>query len=119
MKELDPMVFVAVFQEMLGAWLWIMLAALALGVLAFAALLVRERSLVSRRLLVSEVLGFFGGWVALVIMARVSSSGFTDAGGPADWFLVAVVYGIGLVATTVLAYTAIGWLQRPSRRARA
>ena len=24
MKEFDPMVFVAVFQEMLGAWLWIL-----------------------------------------------------------------------------------------------
>ena len=45
-------------------------------------------------------------------MAKVSSSGFTDAGGPADWFLIASVYGLGLVSTTVLAYTVLGWAKR-------
>ena len=53
MKELDPLVFLSVFQEMLGFWLWIMLAAAAVGLVAFVALLVRERSLVSRRLVLS------------------------------------------------------------------
>jgi hypothetical protein len=114
MKELDPMVFLAVFQEMLGAWLWIMLGVGALGMWAFVALLVRERGVVSRRLVQSELLGLLGGGVALVIMARVSSSGFTDAGGPADWFLIALVYGVGLVATTVLVYTLMGWLRTRS-----
>lgn len=109
MKELDPLVFVAVFQEMLGAWLWVMLATAVVGVAGFLALLLRERRLVSRRLVLAEVLGLFGGGLALVIMARVSSSGFTDAGGPADWFLIALVYGVGLVATVVLVYTVLGW----------
>ena len=62
------------------------------------------------------MLGIFGGAVALVIMAKVSSSGFTDAGGPADWFLIALVYGVGLVATVVLAYTVLG-LMSPRRTA--
>lgn len=116
MKELDPLVFLSVFQEMLGVWLWIMLAAAVAGVVGFVALLLHERRLVSRRLVLSEVLGLFGGGVALVIMAKVSSSGFTDAGGPADWFLIALVYGVGLVATVVLAYTVLGWMS-PQRRA--
>ena len=47
--------------------------------------------------------------LALVLMAKVSSSGFTDAGGPADWFLIALVFGLGLVGTAILVYTAIGW----------
>ena len=111
MKELDPMVFLAVFQEMLGFWLWVMLAVGVLGSAAFVALLVREGGLVSRRLVQSELLGLLGGGVALVIMAQVSSSGFTDAGGPADWFLIALVYGVGLVATTVLVYTLMGWMR--------
>lgn len=115
MKELDPMVFLAVFQEMLGPMLWVMLLVAVLGVAAFAALLVRERGLVSRRLVQSELLGLLGGVLALVIMARVSSSGFTDAGGPADWFLIALVYGVGAVATTILVYTVLGWL-RPRPR---
>jgi hypothetical protein len=117
MKELDPLVFLSVFQEMLGFWLWIMLATAVLGVAAFVALLVRERGLVSRRLVQAEVLGLFGGVVALIIMAQVSSSGFTDAGGPADWFLIALVYGVGLAATVVLTYTLMGWVS-PQRKPR-
>jgi len=117
MKELDPLVFLSVFEEMLGIWLWIMLAVAVVSAVAFVALLLRERTLVSRRLVLSQVLGVFGGAAALVIMAKVSSSGFTDAGGPADWFLIALVYGVGLVATVVLAYTALGWMA-PQRSAR-
>ncbi len=109
MKELDPMVFLAVFHEMLGFWLWVLVLVGVVGAAAFVALLVRERGVVSRRLVQSELLGLLGGGVALVIMAQVSSSGFTDAGGPADWFLIAVVYGVGLAATTVLVYTLMGW----------
>jgi hypothetical protein len=111
MKELDPMVFLSVFQEMLGGWLWVWLVLGAVTAVAFVALLLRERRIVSRRLVQSELLGLFGGGLALVIMARVSSSGFTDAGGPADWFLIALVYGAGLVATVVLTYTLMGWMR--------
>jgi hypothetical protein len=114
-KELDPLVFLSVFQEMLGFWLWLLLIAGVLCFVAFLALLARERQLVPRRLIQSELLGLLGGGVALFIMAKVSSSGFTDAGGPADWFLIALVYGVGLVATVVLAYTAMGWLS-PRKR---
>ena len=114
MKELDPLVFVAVFQEMLGVWLWVIVLSVAVGMVALVLLLARERKVVSRRLVVSEVLGLLGGGLALVIMAKVSSSGFTDAGGPADWFLIALVYGAGLLVTTALVYTALGWMRRPT-----
>jgi len=110
MKELDPLVFLSVFHEMLGPLLWLMLLLAVGGSVAFAALLVREKGLVSRRLVRAELLGLVGGGVALVIMAQVSSSGFTDAGGPADWFLIAMVYGVGLVGTIVLTYALMGWL---------
>lgn len=117
MKELDPMVFLAVFQEMLGPMLWVMLFAALAAVVAFVALVMREKGIVSRRLVRAELLGLIGGVVALVIMARVSSSGFTDAGGPADWFLIALVYGVGVVATVILAYAVMGWM-RPRSAAR-
>ena len=42
MKELDPMVFLSVFQEMLGPLLWIMLLVAVVGTVAFLALLVRD-----------------------------------------------------------------------------
>ncbi len=117
MKELDPMVFLAVFQEMLGPMLWVMLFAALAAVVAFVALVMREKGIVSRRLVRAELLGLIGGVVALVIMARVSSSGFTDAGGPADWFLIALVYGVGAVATVILTYAVMGWM-RPRQAAR-
>lgn len=109
MKELDPFILLAVFQEMLGPWLWILLAVVILGLLAFAVLLVREKGLDSRRWVRSTGLGVIGGALALVLMAKVSSSGFTDAAGPVDWLLIALVFGAGLVGSTILVYTVTGW----------
>lgn len=110
MKELDPLVFLSVFHEMLGPVLWLMLLLAVGGSAAFATLLVREKGLVSYRLVRAELLGLVGGGMALVLMAQVSSSGFTDAGGPADWFLIAMVYGVGFVGTIVLTYALMGWM---------
>lgn len=115
MKELDPLVFLAVFQEMLGPLLWVMLLVIAVGTAAFIALLLKERTLNSRRLVRAEMAGLVGGVLALVLMAKVSSSGFTDAGGPADWFLIALVFGLGLAGTAILVYTVLGWRNRPAR----
>ena len=109
MKELDPLILLSVFQEMLGALLWPLVAIMVLGTLAFMLLLVRERKIVSRRLVRSQALGLFGGVFALMLMANVSSSGFTDAGGPADWLLIALVFGLGLVGAAIVFYTIAGW----------
>jgi uncharacterized membrane protein YhaH (DUF805 family) len=110
MQQYDLMTFYYVFHEMLGPWLWIMLGTAIIGIVGFILLVVREGKIQNRRLIRSELLGLIGGVVALVIMAKVSSSGFTDAGGPADWFLIALVYGIGAVGSTILIYTLTGWL---------
>ena len=109
MKELDLFVLLAVFQEMLGSLLWLLLAIIVLGTLAFVVLLVREKGLVPRRLVCSQALGILGGALALVLMAKVSSSGFTDAAGPIDWLLIVLVFGIGLAGSAILLYTACGW----------
>ncbi len=60
MNALDPMILLAIFQEMLGPVLWLLLAVVVLGLLAFVALLVRERGVASRRLVLSQVLGILG-----------------------------------------------------------
>jgi len=109
MKELDPLVFLAVFQEMLGPLLWVLILLIVLGTLAFVGLLLKEKTINSRRLVRAELAGLVGGGLALVLMAKVSSSGFTDAGGPADWFLIALVFGLGLAGTAILVYTFMGW----------
>lgn len=108
MKDLDPLVFYYVFSEMLGPLLWV-LAVLALGgLVAFAMVLRCDGGLVSKRLVRSELIGVLGGFAALALMAWVTLSGFSDAGGPVDWLLIGVIWGIGLVGTTILAYTAQG-----------
>ncbi len=112
MKDYDLLVFLAVFEEMLGLWLYVIPAVAVLVLIALVNLVRRESGIVSKRLVRAEILGFFGGFFALAIMAKVSSSGFTDAGGPADWFLIFGVYGAGLVATTVVSYTLLGFLKQ-------
>lgn len=112
MKELDISVFIAVFQEMLGVWLWILIAAILVSLGLFLWLLIREKGIFFKRFVWSQAVGLFGGIVALFIMTKVSSSGFTDAGGPADWFLIALVYGIGVVVSTVIVYTCYGCLKQ-------
>ena len=109
MKELGLLTLLTVFQEMLGPLLWIMLIVIIVSPITFLTLLVFERCIVSNRMILSQFGGFFGGILALVIMAKVSSSGFTDAGGPADWFLIAMVFGLGFIGTTIIFYAIAGW----------
>lgn len=119
MKELDPMILLAVFLEMLGPLLWLLLAVVLLGTAAFVALLVRERSIAAGRLVRSQLAGLLGGVLALVLMANVSSSGFTDAAGPIDWILIVLVYGLGMLGSMVLVYTIMGWLTQLRRQGAA
>lgn len=110
MKELDPLVFLAVFQEMLGPLLlWTLIFLTCTTTIAFFWLLLRERCIVSKRLVISEFAGILGGILALVLMVKVTASHFTDAGGPADWFLIALVFGLGLIGTSILVYSIAGW----------
>ena len=111
MKELSFLAIISVFQEMLGPFLWLLLALIIFGTVAFIALLSFEKEIKSTRLIRSEAGGIIGGALALIIMAQVSSSGFTDAGGPADWFLIATVFGLGFIGATILLYTITGWYQ--------
>lgn len=116
MKELDPLILIAVFQEMLGPLLWLMIAIVVLATLAFIGLLAHERRIKSRRLMWSEAIGLFGGLISLVVMARVSASGYTDAAGPADWILIVAVFTAGAVGTAVIFYTLFGWLSVATQR---
>lgn len=109
MKTLDPIVFYAVLIEMMGpALFWFLVFLTVAGVFLFARVLVREKGLSSKRLVRAEIIGVLGGFGALVLMAYVTVSGFTDAGGPVDWLLVGLIFGGGVVGTTVLSYALMG-----------
>jgi len=108
MQSLDPTVFLAVLLEMMGNIFWVLLAVASLGLAGFAWVVWRERTLHSRRLIRAELLGVLGGFGALALMAYVTVSGFTDAGGPVDWLLIGVIWGTGLAGTTILSYAVMG-----------
>lgn len=108
MKDLDPFVLLVVFQEMLGPVLWLLVALAVFGLIGFAFVFLREGRMDSRRLVRSELVGLVGGVLALVLAAKFTVSGFTDAGGPVDWLLVGLIWGVGLAGTTILAYAVQG-----------
>lgn len=120
MKEFDLHMILAIFQEMLGPFLWLLLALSGIGTVAFVLLLALERRIALLRLVWSELVGLFGGVMSLVFMAEISSSGYSDAAGPADWILLALVFVLGAIGTAIMAYTAIGWIgmavRQPVRR---
>jgi drug/metabolite transporter (DMT)-like permease len=112
MKDLDLGTFLAVFQEMLGPLLWVLLAVAVLATLAFVLVLLRDQGLRPRRLVWSEVAGLVGGVGAVLFMQAVTHSGFADIGGPADWVLVALIFVLGAAGATVLTYAALGLARR-------
>jgi hypothetical protein len=112
MKDLDPATFLAVFQEMLGPLLWVLVALALAGTVAFLVVLLRDRGLRPRRLIWAEAAGLLGGIGAVLLMQTVTHSGFGDIGGPADWVLVALIFGLGAVGAIVLVYAALGLARR-------
>jgi hypothetical protein len=115
MKEVDLATLVAVFQEMLGWTFWPLVALAAIATLSFLRVLLRDRGLIPRRLVWAEVLGVFGGVVAVFVMFTVTSSGFADMGGPIDWLLVLAIFAFGAVGTSVALYAVLGLLPEPPR----
>lgn len=108
MKELDPFVFLAVFREMLGWWLWLIVAVAILAVASFVYTLVRDRGLRSRRFLGAQIVGIVGGFAALAFMWWITSSSIADVGGPIDVILLIVIWAGGFVGATILAYGMAG-----------
>lgn len=113
MQNFNPAMFLAVLHEMLGPLLWLIIAGSVLATLAFLWLLIRDRGLVSRRFVMSELVGIAGGFGAVVFMQLVTQSRLADVGGPVDWLLVALIWLIGAIGTTVLVYDLWGlWAGR-------
>jgi len=112
LQEMSLATLLAIFEEMLGAWLWVGLAAMALAVILFLLALLREGALRPRRLVWTEFAAVGGGVLAVLIMQHVTNSGFADIGGPIDWVLGAVIFAVGALATLVGAYGVSGLLAR-------
>lgn len=112
MKDLDIGVFIAVLQEMLGPWLWVLAALAVIATLACLAVLLRDRGLESRRLVLAELLGLTGGVGAVALMQWVTHSSFADIGGPIDLMVVAGIFAAGFGGAVVGSYALLGMLLR-------
>lgn len=110
MNDYQFSMLVGIMEIMLGVFFWPLIIGVVLITLLFVLLLLKERQVYSRRLLQAQILGIFGGWFALWMMAVLSESGFSDAGGPIDWLVIIVVYILGFFGTAILWYTLAGWL---------
>jgi hypothetical protein len=109
MKELSLSTLIAVFEEMFGAWLLWSLVALALAItVAFVAVLVRERRLQARRLIVSEVIAIAGGTAAVWFVQLVTSSRLADLGGPIDAIVIIGIWTTGAIGALIASYATIG-----------
>jgi hypothetical protein len=112
MKELDFPTLFAVFHEMLGPLLWVLVALAGLATLAFCFVLLRDRGLVSRRLVWAEAIGLAGGVGAVLFTKAVTQARFAYLGGPIDWLLLAAIFVLGTIGTALGVYAALGVLFR-------
>ena len=115
MNDAEFTMLAAILQTMLGVFFWPLLIAIIALTVLFVLLLFKERQINSRRLLWAQVCGFFGGWLALWLMAVLSRSRFSDAGGPIDWLIISAVYLIGFIGTAIFYYTLSGWSRSACR----
>ncbi len=110
MKELDFTSIVATVEEMLGPWLWVLVAVAALATIGFLAVLLRERGLRHRRLIWSEAAGLLGGVGAVAFLLVMTESNLADLGGPIDWIVAATIFLVGAGGATIGTYALAGTL---------
>lgn len=114
MKDMTLGTLVAVFTEMLGVWFWPLVAAILVGGAAILLILVRDRRLHAARLVRAEIFGGLSGGIFAIALAQiVTQSKFADIGGPIDWFLYAMLFGLGAIGGTIFGY--VGQSLRPMR----
>jgi hypothetical protein len=122
MKEFDAFVFLAVFQEMLGWWLWALLAIAAIGIASFIYVVIRDRGMRMGRFVAAQLAGVLTGFAAVFFMWWITSSSIMDVGGPIDVILLLAIWTGGFIGGTVLGYGLIGLApnyQRVDRKIRS
>jgi hypothetical protein len=112
MSEFDLAVFWSVFAEMLGVWLYVIIAVAVATTIFFVRALLQEHGLDFRRFVMSQALGLAGGLAALFFMWWITNSSIFDVGGPIDALLVLGIYLVGWAGATMLFYATSGLLRR-------
>jgi heme/copper-type cytochrome/quinol oxidase subunit 2 len=105
MKELTPGTVIAVFEEIFGPFLfWAMVVAAAIVTVLFLYVIIRDHKVESSRLVRAELWAPVGAISAILFVQFMTSSGFSDLGGPIDVIAMIAIGAAGAVGVTVLAY---------------
>ena len=106
MKELTLETLLAVFEEVFGtAVFWALVLATVIVTAAYLYVLVRDREVSMRKFLIAQLSMPFGGIAAVLFVQWMTSSGFSDIGGPIDAIVLLAVALVGAVGTAILVYT--------------
>lgn len=107
MKELTFETMLAVLEEVFGRGLfWTMIVIAILVTLAYLYVLIRDRAMSMRKFLWAQLAMPFGAIGAVLLLQRVTHSGFRDIGGSVDVIILLGVAAIGAVGLAILVYTA-------------
>lgn len=110
MKEMTLSTLISVFQEMMGFWFWVLVAASIFGLVAVVVVALRERRIDLARFIGSELIGFLGSLFAVWLALFVTKSSLGDVGGPVDVMLMALIFVLGWFGGFVFGYIALGLL---------
>lgn len=116
MKDLTFGTLIAVFEEIFGRGLfWAMVAVAVIVTLAYFYVLIRDRSVSWKKFLWAQLSMPVGAVAAVLFVQRMTSSSFSDLGGPIDWIVLLGVAAAGAVGLAILVYT-VESLLWPNRR---
>lgn len=103
----------SVFEEKFGRWLFWALVVLVLAVVvALAFVLMRERRLQARRLILAELIGIVGGVAAVWLVQIMTNSRLADIGGAIDAIAIMGIWITGAFVALIASYAAFGLLSR-------
>lgn len=106
MKDLTLGTMIAVFEEIFGAGpFWIMVVAAMLVTIAYLYVLIRDRAVSWRKFLLAQLSMPVGAIAAVLFVQSVTSSSFSDIGGPIDVIVLALIAIAGAVGMAILVYT--------------
>ncbi|WP_349357915.1 DUF5368 domain-containing protein [Stappia sp.] len=113
MKDLTFSTILAVFEEIFGPLLfWGLVVAAVAITIAFVYVVVREHRLEGSRLLRAELMAPVGAIAAILFVQWITSSGFSDIGGPIDVIVLIAIGVTGAIGLTILAYVALAAFTR-------
>lgn len=113
MQELTLGTLIAVFEEIFGTTLfWSMVVFGVLVAVAFIYILIRDRGISSSRLVRAELVAPVGAVGAVLFVQYMTSSGFSDIGGPIDVIVLVVIAVAGFLGLMILTYVIESLLYR-------